>query len=286
MQAASTPLLLGASGQVGYFLLQRLGGDVVACARSTPAWSSPQRASWRLIDLWESEDAPDHTQLLSAGPLDACVAWLRRVGPGALQRIVALSSMSALHKQHSPSSSERDLAARLLDSERDLLAFAQQHEIACTILRPTLIWGAGLDHSLTPYARTAAQRGMAIVPSGASGLRQPVHADDLAALCLALLPRTDVTGAVLAAGGGECLPLAEVLTRVARSSGARVVRLPVPRSVLSVSGRLGAQIGIAAAAALSRAVIDQCAGGDDVWRVCGVAPRGFVPLRGDWIAPI
>ncbi len=285
MAGVSAPWLLGASGQVGYFLLQRLGRDVVACARSVPAWSSPERVHWHAFDLWRSSEAPGCERLISAGPLDACVDWLTRSGPGALKRIVALSSMSAVHKQQSPSAAEREIAARLLDSERRLLEFAHEHAIDCTILRPTLIWGAGLDHSLTPFAGRAARRGFAVIPSGASGLRQPVHADDLAALCIALLPRTGLDYTVAAAGGGECLPLARMLVRVARSCGARALRMPVPRGVLAVLGRLGAIAGIHAAAALARSVADQCAGQDELWQTCSLVPRGFEPTREDWIAP-
>ncbi|MBP6079589.1 MAG: nucleoside-diphosphate sugar epimerase [Xanthomonadales bacterium] len=285
MAGVSAPWLLGASGQVGYFLLQRMGRDVVACARSVPAWSSPERGHWQTFDLWTSTAVPDAARLISAGPLDACVTWLERVGPGQLQRIVALGSMSAVHKQQSPSAAERELATRLLDSERRLLEFARSHAIDCTILRPTLIWGAGLDHSLTPFAHKAARRGFALIPSGAMGLRQPVHADDLAALCIALLPRTGHEQVVAATGGGECLSLARMLERVARSSNARALHIPMPRGVLAALGRLGAALGINVASVLARSVADQCAGSDTVWRACGLAPRCFEPTRNDWIAP-
>ncbi|MBL0039669.1 MAG: hypothetical protein IPP28_01190 [Xanthomonadales bacterium] len=284
MAGVSAPWLLGASGQVGYFLLQRLGRDVVACARSVPAWSSPERLCWHTFDLWRSNEAPGCEHLISAGPLDACVDWLARSGPGALKRIVALSSMSVVHKQQSPLAAEREIAARLLDSERRLLEFAHEHAIDCTILRPTLIWGAGLDHSLTPFARHAAQRGFVVIPSGASGLRQPVHADDLAALCIAVLPRSGLGQTVAAAGGGECLSLARMLVRVAHSCDARVLRMPMPKSVLAMLGRLGATAGIPAAAVLARSVADQCAGQDQLWQACGLVPRGFEPTREDWIA--
>ena len=281
MPATAGPLLLGASGQVGYFLLQRLGGEAVACARTIPAWSSPQQANWRTFDLWTSNEASTQTQLISAGPLDACVAWLERAGPGALRRIVALSSMSAVHKRHSVSRVERALADSLCASEQRLLAFASAHDIHCMILRPTLIWGAGMDHSLTPFARNALRRGFAIVPSGAIGLRQPVHADDLAALCVALTQRNDPWPGVFEAGGGERLPLRDMLARTARSVDARAIRVPAPGVMLASVARIAGWLGVDAAA-LSRARQDQCTADDAVWRHCGIAPRPFVPTRDDW----
>lgn len=284
MAVVDPPWLLGASGAVGYFLLRRLGDAVVPCARSMPAWAADRATRWRLFDLWRSSDAPGCERLISAGPLDASVDWLSRSGPGALRRIVALSSMSAVHKQRSASAVERDIAQRLLASEQRLSAFAATHGIACTILRPTLIWGAGMDRSLTPFAHTAARRGFALIPSGATGLRQPVHADDLAALCLALSMRDAATTGVFEAGGGERLALSEMLARTARSTGARVMPLPVPGFALALAAQLAARLG-KASGALSRAMQDQCSGDDAVWRLCELAPRGFEPKSSDWAEP-
>ncbi len=281
MSSADAPWLLGASGQVGYFLQQRCGDAVVPCARSVPHWATDRAGHWRLFDLWRSHDAPTCARLISAGPLDACIDWLSRSGPGALQRIVALSSMSALHKRASASAKERDIAQRLLTSEQRLSEFATKHGIACTILRPTLIWGAGMDHSLTPFARNALRRGFAIVPSGAIGLRQPVHADDLAALCIALTQRNDPLPGVFEAGGGERLPLRDMLARTARSVDARAIRVPAPGVMLASVARIAGWFGVDAAA-LSRARQDQCTVDDAVWRNCGIAPRPFVPTRDDW----
>jgi hypothetical protein len=283
MASADAPWLLGASGQVGYFLQQRCGDALVPCVRSVPRWATDRTRHWRLFDLWRSNEAPTCARLISAGPLDACIDWLSRSGPGALQRIVALSSMSVLHKQSSTSVQERDIAQRLLVSERRLSEFAAAHGIACTILRPTLIWGAGMDHSLTPYARAAARRGYAWIPSGATGLRQPVHADDLAALCVALTLRDDPLPGVFEAGGGERLTLAEMLTRTARSVGARAIRVPAPGVVLASVARIAGWFGIDAAA-LARARQDQCTADAAAWQHCGIAPRQFVPGRDDWFS--
>lgn len=285
MPAASRPLVLGASGQVGYFLLRRLGRDMIAVARNIPSWSSGERAKWQCLDLWTATEPPAATQLISAGPLDGCVAWLERVGAGALQRIVALSSMSAVHKQDSPDACERALAARLLEHEQRLLAFAERHGIACTLLRPTLIWGAGLDRSLTPYAQRAARRGFAFIPAAASGLRQPVHADDLAAICIALLARTPATPAPLELGGGERLPLAELLARCVHSVDARALRVPMPRALLAAAGAAASRLGFESGAVAVRALTDQCADSEATWREFGLTARGFAPVAADFRPP-
>jgi hypothetical protein len=281
MASADAPWLLGASGQVGCFLQQRAGDAVVPCARSVPRWAASEAARWRLFDLWTHAEAPACTHLISAGPLDACVEWLARTGPGALQRIVALSSMSALHKRESVSEHEREIAQRLQASERRLLEFSATHGVTCTILRPTLIWGAGMDHSLTPFARAAARRGFALIPSGATGLRQPVHADDLAALCLAITQHGETMPGLFEAGGRERLPLREILARATRAMDARVVPLPVPGFALSLIARIAVRFGLEAGA-LSRVVQDQCCVDDSTWQAAGLVPRGFLPVQGDF----
>lgn len=285
MQADATPQVLGASGQVGHYLLRRLGSTAIACARSVPVRSAHDAARWLPFDLWTHAQPPASAQLISAGPLDGCVNWLERVGPGPLTRMIALGSMSAVHKLRSPDLKERVLAQHLLAHEQRLLAFAAGHGIRCTILRPTLIWGAGLDHSLTLYALQARRRGHAWIPTGASGLRQPVHADDLAALCVALLASREHDGACLDVGGGERLTLRAMLGRVVASVDARVLPLPCPRFLLAAAGRLGVRLGLARAAAAARAVADQCVDNDDAWRSCPLKPRGFDPRPADWLAP-
>ena len=67
------------------------------------------------------------------------------------------------------------------------MGVAAERGIACTVFRPTLIYGAGTDRSLAPIARFARRWRVLPVPLGANGLRQPVHARDLAAACVAVL---------------------------------------------------------------------------------------------------
>jgi uncharacterized protein YbjT (DUF2867 family) len=277
-------VVLGASGQVGRFILHRLGQEALACARNPPAHPAGTAQAAHRLDLWSDHWPSPAPCLISAGPLDACVAWLQRSGPGAIRRIVALSSMSAVHKANSVSLQEQALAARLRASEEALQLFAQAHDIRCSILRPTLIWGSGLDHSLTPFAHDARRRGLALIPTGASGLRQPVHADDLAALCTALSGRGDCA-ALMPVGGAEQLPLADMLQRVARAVGARSLRLPVPAILLRWAGDVGMRIGSERAAAWSRAFTDQVVDDDQAWRCAGLTPRGFDPDAASFRVP-
>src|SRR5689334_17580513 len=92
-------LVLGASGQVGYFVLRRLGlraDEVVAVSRGDPpAWSRGlERVRWVKGDLFRDCAPPQAETVISAGPLDGLAAWLERSDPVPPRRLVALSSTS------------------------------------------------------------------------------------------------------------------------------------------------------------------------------------------------
>lgn len=180
--SAQRVLVLGASGQIGHFLLPELlahGALVEAVSRKPPP--ADTRIHWSRFDLYLNGDAAQRPDIvISAGPLDGLLAWLSRTRhrPG---RIVAFSSTSAQTKQDSRDPAERELAARLLHGERTLETHCEARGIGWTILRPTLVYGCGLDANLSRIAALARRWRVVPLPANAVGLRQPVHAQDLAA---------------------------------------------------------------------------------------------------------
>ena len=116
---------------------------------------------------------------------------------------------------------------------------------AAIVLRPTLVYGAGRDRTLSRIAAIARPRGWFPLPRGATGLRQPVHVDDLAATAVAALRAEGAGGRGYDLPGGETLPYREMVARVlaALDPPARLVELPAPlfallASALRVGGRL------------------------------------------------
>lgn len=265
----------GASGAVGRFLLPRLldaGIEVVALSRQPRADARP-RLQWIVGDLDRDASAPGVDQVFSVGPLDGFVRWLARTPPPGTPRIVALGSMSIDSKRVSIDTAERDVAARLQTAEHDLAAFCAQRGMAWTVLRPTLIYGAGVDRSLTPLARRAMRWRVFPQLHGARGLRQPVHADDLAAACLAVARQPACEGRAYAVGGGERLSFDAMLARVRAALPHPVVPLPVPLAAV----RLLAAAGLAPAAAVARLTHDLVADDAPARADFGWAPRAFVP---------
>ena len=275
---AGTVLVAGASSQIGWFLLPELaraGAGVLALSRSR----QPPVAgvSW-IVGALPAPPAPadDAGSVCSFAPLDALAAWLAAGGAPAVERVVATSSMSADSKQASPVAAERALARRLREGEAGLARACDRRGIAWTILRPTLIYGAARDRSLTPLARRAVRWRVFGLPAGA-GLRQPVHAADVAIAVLRALDGA-AAGCVIPIGGGERLPAEAMFARVRASLPVRTLALPIPAPLVRMGSRLVPPL----RGPLTRLEQDLVADNGELERLLDVHPRGFAPDRNCW----
>jgi len=228
----SSVLVFGASGAVGGFLLPRLAAHYIVFAASRCT-----RTGWLAGNLDDPDtDWPATEIVISLGPLDAFARWLGRLRQPP-RRVLAFSSMSATSKRGSSDAGERALAQRLRTAEETLFAAGAAHGIACTILRPTLIYGAGSDRSLAPIAHFARRWRILPIPLGAAGLRQPVHAADLATACMAVLDNVVTYGKTYELGGGECLRFDAMLWRLRTAISGFVLPVPLPLFALRALAR-------------------------------------------------
>lgn len=224
-------LVFGGSGQIGRPLLeglQRAGCRVVAVSRQAQADSDGLR--WVRGDFDACGALPAQVDaIVCCGPLDAFARWLDTAAPEC-GRVVAFGSTSVATKTTSADPGERDVAERLRHAEARLFERAQARGIAATVLRPTLVYGAGRDATLSRIARIAGARGWFPLPRGAVGLRQPVHVDDLADAAIACLSHPSTAGRSYDVPGGESLPYREMVRRVlqALEPPARLLELPGP----------------------------------------------------------
>ena len=268
--AMSTILVFGASGPVGKRLLPRLTAH-----RAVPVSRTAQK-DWIRADLGDSRvQWPQADAAISLGPLDVFADWVERHPEIPLRRVIALGSMSAESKQASTDARERDVSARLRASEDLLKHCASGRGIALTIFRPTLIYGDGTDRSLAPIARFLRRWHLAPLPLGATGLRQPVHAEDLAIAAATAFDQSATYGKTYEMGGGERLPFITLLRRLRKATATWSIPIPLPLSALGFATRL-LRNDAPTRAALARLKTDLIADIAPARRDFGYAPRDFI----------
>ncbi|ESS15121.1 hopanoid-associated sugar epimerase [Betaproteobacteria bacterium MOLA814] len=211
--------VLGASSLVGECLLPMLrdvGWRVAVFSRHPLPQSSPRSGEgvkpfWVcLAPIWV---LPDYFALLEAS--DA-------------RRVVVLSSTSRFTKVGSGDTAEQATAAKLIDGEVRVRAWAESRGVEWVILRPTLIYGIGRDKNISEIARFIRRFGFFPLFGNANGLRQPIHAEDVAAACVSALQAPDAANRAYNISGGATLSYRDMVARVFTALGRRPRLLTVP----------------------------------------------------------
>ena len=272
--------MFGASGQIGHCLLPRLqqaGVVVHALTRGEPQEGGPG-VHWQRGALPDRVPAlPALDGILGFGPLDGLAHWLGTLTEPPAPVVVATSSMSAVSKQHSPYAEDRALSESLRSNESAFQRECERLGMAWVLIRPTLIYGAGLDHSLTPLARRAARWRLFPLPH-ARGLRQPVHADDVGEAAWRALRNPAAHGRIFELGGGERLTVADLFARVRASLPVSTVPVPLPMPALHLLAAMLPK----ARGAIRRMGQDLVADNGDVKTVLALQPRRFSPDSVCW----
>jgi len=139
---------------------------------------------------------------ISFGPIWLLAPFLERLAlkhPQQLQGlcgVIACSSSSAITKRFAANRFDRELVARLTTAEDRLIATCRRLELPCRILRPTLIYGRVgpyVDRNLSRLIGLMRQLPLLPLPAH-TGLRQPIHASQLAAVALELVRQFSTSG--------------------------------------------------------------------------------------------
>lgn len=126
------------------------------------------------------------------------------------RRIVVLSSTSLFTKHNSSDPAEQLVAQRLKEFEARLRKWAMANGIDWIILRPTLIYGLGRDKNITEIARFIQRFGFFPLFGPAKGLRQLIHAEDVAAACFNSLSSSNIANQAYNLTSGETLSYREM----------------------------------------------------------------------------
>lgn len=283
-------LLLGASSQIGVFAIPRLlaaGYRVQAVSRAPEAVAYPAFDGLNWVALEEVAVRPHaFSALVSAGPIGLACDVVRH--SRALQRAVVFSTSSVFTKHESGDATERGQVQHILAAEEALRTLCAERGIRLCLLRPTMVYGCGLDRNVTRLAGWLRRWRFLPVAGPAAGLRQPVHADDLAVAAVAALriAEPDPSGFVLC--GGSTVSYRDMLRRIGAAIGVRVRLIPLPVALLAglaaVVGRLSGAGGISASM-VRRQNVDLVFDDRAARERLGFAPRPFAPVSTDFRMP-
>ncbi|WP_218585793.1 NAD(P)-dependent oxidoreductase [Pseudomonas sp. ANT_J12] len=211
-------------------LLAQAGIQVTAFTRGLPKASCPG-ATWKNADHWHGLELDT---FLSFAPLWVLPDYLGRLASTNVKRVIVLSSTSRFTKEASPDAQERVLAQRLISAEEHLEKWAIERQIEWVILRPTMIYGHGRDKNITEVARFIQRFGFFPLIGGSTGLRQPVHSDDVVQACLSAIGIPDLQSGGYNLSGGEILPYHAMVRRIFQAQGRPERTLALSAKTLSM----------------------------------------------------
>ncbi|OYT91772.1 MAG: epimerase [Burkholderiales bacterium PBB3] len=232
--------VLGASSFAGQRALKQLvaqGYEVIAFSRTQQTGGGEVGVIWHQLP-----GADAGAEIIPLSPIEEwlCFApiwiladflpWLQACG---VRRIVAFSSTSRFTKAVGAGSqdpAENALAERLASSEDALAQWAERHSVNWKVLRPTLIYGLDQDRNLSEIARFIRKFGFFPLLGAASGKRQPIHVDDVAAAAVAAIQSSCPGTRAYNISGGEVLTYREMVCRIflALKKSPRFLHVPLP----------------------------------------------------------
>ncbi|MGL5166179.1 MAG: NAD-dependent epimerase/dehydratase family protein [Afipia sp.] len=209
-------LVLGATGLVGRHIVNRLvaaGEHPFALSRSSQA---DARIRWFVGNL-ENASAltfPPFQTLYCTVHCYLLATALPSLAHSGLQRVVFFTSTSILTKLSSAIALERAQIHLLANSEQRAIAECEKHGIAWTVLRPTIIYDEGHDPNISRLARLIEKFGFFPLAGFGKGLRQPVHAEDLAIGALQTAASEAAINKIYNVPGAETVTYREMIGRI------------------------------------------------------------------------
>lgn len=289
-------LILGASSQVGYFLVPTLaqrGHQVLAVSRHGALVGGPPTPGVQPLRVADYAGGLRHLPQADAAivltPILASESVLEPLLTAHPKRVIAFSSTAFYTRQRSVDPGDRQFAANAARLEQLLSEQLTRRDISWAILRPTLIYGCGMDKNVTAIARFIRRFGFFPVIRPGQGCRQPVHAEDLAHACARLVELPEPINTAFNLSGGERLTYTEMVERIFRALGKPVRILPMPRSAVRGLLHLARQVPAYRYLSLSmadRMNEDLCFDHGDAHRVFGYAPRGFAVTASELEPPV
>ena len=227
-------IVAGATGQIGDFLLPMLlkqGHEVFAISRSE---HKDEKVCWLQCDLNDAETVqlPVADVLINVAGLTLIPALAGQIRSSGIRRLIAFSSTSIFTKSESSDAREKAMINALKQAESEVISMCEKQGIGWTLFRPTLIYSLGRDKNITLIDEKIRRFHLFPLVGSGRGLRQPVHASDLATACLQVLDSEKAEGCAYNLSGGEVLSYKEMVKRLFEYRELPPRLIPVPAILL------------------------------------------------------
>jgi nucleoside-diphosphate-sugar epimerase len=284
-------IVTGATSIIGHFLLSRLmaaGYEVHAISRGggKNVVTTDNKLIWHEADISRAEQFPlIHAQaLIHLAPLWLLPPLLPVLALQRIKRVIAFGSTSLFSKVDSADAGERQIACRLAEAEEAIRRLCDASETNWTVFRPTLVYDCVRDKNITRIGGFIRRYGFFPLLGKAVGLRQPVHADDLAKACVMVLEQPATFNKAYNVSGGETLSYRRMVEKIFDSLGKPARFLTVPpwmfRSAITVMALISGKQGTTREMAM-RMNVDLCFSHTEARRDFNFSPRPFTPNWND-----
>lgn len=282
LKSVSTLLITGGNSLVGAYLQATMGSQYsgVLVGRSRPVKITPG-FEWRHFDLARDDlDSMNAEAAIHLAPLPLLPRHISTLSALGVKRLVTVGTTSRFTKAESPSSLDQRMVEDQARAETELARLCKQHGIAWTLLRPTMVYDGRSDKNVAIIVRIIKRWGCFPVIGDAHGLRQPLHAQDLASACLAVLENRGTHDKAYNLAGGEQLTYRAMVERIFLVLGKRVRIIRVPLWMFRAGLRCAAvhpRYRYLTFAMASRMNQDMVFDITDARRDFGFSPRTFLP---------
>lgn len=276
-------LITGAASQIGRYLIPGLVGHGHQClCVSRKPQKDQTDVHWLQHDLKGLSDRlyeQNADVWVHLAPMDLLPSLLNVAHRIGVRHIIAFSSTSIFTKQVHATPAEKAFISRLTDAEQNLAEYAEKHDISWNVFRPTLIY-SGADKNVSFISRMVRRFGF--FPLVGNGLRQPVHAEDLARACVDVIETPEARNQAYNLGGGEILPYSEMVKRIFHAQGLNPRLMPIhpaPVRFFIRMLRMFPAYRYLTPAMVDRMSMDMVFEYEEARRGFGYAPRPFEPPR-------
>ena len=238
-------VIIGGNSLVAHYLMRRLGAegrgaDVI----SRSVVQVPEGFKFTAMDLDRARNwiAPENAVIISLLPLWVLARYLPRfIG---VNSIIAMGSTSLFSKAGSTDAVERATVIGLEAAEKTFQDWCLRSNVHGTLLRPTMIYDGVNDINIGRMARFIRRFHFLPLAAPAKGLRQPIHAEDVAKAIQKAIGNPNTYDKALNIAGGEILTYRAMVERVFIALGIKPRLLMLPEIWLERGFRWASSIGL------------------------------------------